>query len=514
MRVFCIEDCSFTPVMILISKIRYVMIYQMTYSKVMLEVDMNNRGNLNLGEEIRNIVQDAVNNRDFNRLNQDINHVVNGALDEVRRSIDWKKDNRNAGNNNRQWNGKSGNPYWKVNDDPRRDKEAHTWNANNANEQSYNQNYNQANNANEQRFNQNHNQANNSNWQKVNQYRNQNNAVNRQRYEQHKSVAKPVKYTVPVGQVSSTLFTVFGVLGSVGFGIGTFVLTIIGYVAGENVLRVISSGLFVCFMACILLTMNGSRIRKRLKRFQRYIMQMNGRNYYLIKDFSSSGRSMKYIAKDLQKMINIGMFPEGHIDDKKTCFMLNSESYEQYLKLQENMKMRDMEDEVRKKEQSISKEKTPDDGMNKQDTLKPEVRKAVDEGRQFVQNIRNANIAIPGEEISRKLDRLEAVTGKIFDYVESHPEKLPEIKKFTEYFLPTTLKILDAYREFDYQPVEGENISAAKKEIENTMDTINLAFENLLDSLFVDAAMDISTDISVLQTMFAQEGLTQKNGKL
>ncbi len=82
-----------------------------------------------------------------------------------------------------------------------------------------------------------------------------------------------------------------------------------------------------------------------------------------------------------------------------------------------------------------------------------------------------------------------------------------------EYYLPTTLKLLEAYKEFDRQPVQGENITTAKKEIEKTLDTINLAFENLLDDLFEDAAMDVSTDISVLNTMLAQEGLTENNLK-
>ena len=234
---------------------------------------------------------------------------------------------------------------------------------------------------------------------------------------------------------------------------------------------------------------------------------MHGRNYCLISDLSTTtGLSNKATVKDLRKMIAIGMFPEGHIDDKKTCFMLNNECYEQYLKLQEHMRMKSLE------EQDKQKLITTGQDLNKaSDTLSPEIRKAINEGRQFVLEIKNANIAIPGEEISRKLDRLEEVTGKIFDYVETHPEKFPEIKKFTEYFLPTTLKLVDAYREFDYQPVQGQNISSAKKEIEDTMDTINHAFENLLDSLFEEVVMDISTDISVLQTMFAQEGLTENN---
>ena len=70
---------------------------------------------------------------------------------------------------------------------------------------------------------------------------------------------------------------------------------------------------------------------------------------------------------------------------------------------------------------------------------------------------------------------------------------------------------MDAYRKLDDQTVQGENISSAKREIEGTMDTINLAFENLLDDLFQDMAMDISTDISVLETMLAQEGLTDNS---
>ena len=74
----------------------------------------------------------------------------------------------------------------------------------------------------------------------------------------------------------------------------------------------------------------------------------------MIKELSSvTGRSVKYIAKDLQKMIDIGMFPEGHIDDKKTCFMLNDESYEQFLKLQENMRMRENEEQEKKLREKI-----------------------------------------------------------------------------------------------------------------------------------------------------------------
>ena len=92
--------------------------------------------------------------------------------------------------------------------------------------------------------------------------------------------------------------------------------------------------------------------------------------------------------------------------------------------------------------------------------------------------------------------------------MQEHPEKLPDIRKLMNYYLPTTLKLLDAYEEFDSQPVQGENIKTAKQQIEQTLDTINIAFENLLDKLFTDEVLDVSSDISVLETMLKQEGLT------
>ena len=100
---------------------------------------------------------------------------------------------------------------------------------------------------------------------------------------------------------------------------------------------------------------------------------------------------------------------------------------------------------------------------------------------------------------------------RIFNQVEKQPQLAADLRKFMNYYLPTTAKLVEAYKELDAQPVEGENISRTKKEIEETLDTINEAFEKLLDSFFEERAMDISSDISVLQTMLAQEGLTGKD---
>ena len=106
----------------------------------------------------------------------------------------------------------------------------------------------------------------------------------------------------------------------------------------------------------------------------------------------------------------------------------------------------------------------------------------------------------------------EQIVEQIFQRAEEHPEIIPDLKKMMDYYLPMTVKLLDAYEEMDRQPIQGETIRSSKKEIEDTLDTINQAFEKLLDSLFADRAWDISSDISVLQTMLAQEGLTNQAG--
>lgn len=113
--------------------------------------------------------------------------------------------------------------------------------------------------------------------------------------------------------------------------------------------------------------------------------------------------------------------------------------------------------------------------------------------------------------MSRKISRMELIIHKIFQRVEQQPDLVSDLRKFMDYYLPTTVKLLDAYEELDAQPIQGANIASSKKEIEDTLDTINQAFENLLDSFFQDTAWDISSDISVLQTMLAQEGLTNRD---
>ena len=142
-----------------------------------------------------------------------------------------------------------------------------------------------------------------------------------------------------------------------------------------------------------------------------------------------------------------------------------------------------------------------------QTTGNEELDKMIADGKLAISEMRRLNESIKDETISRQIDRLEEISGKIFAQVQAEPKKLPQIRKFMSYYLPTTLKLLNAYDRMSGQGVSGENIGGTMKRVEDMMDTIVQAFEKQLDSLFGAEALDISTDITVLDNMMAREGL-------
>lgn len=308
----------------------------------------------------------------------------------------------------------------------------------------------------------------------------------------------------PVGSISGILYTV---LGSVSSGIlGVLLITysiFISFWSGFSITSGISFGLIFSFLVCsIALTLKGINLRKRIKRFKQYVSSLNSHNYCSIQELAATiKKKNKFVVKDLRKMIDLGMFPQGHIDDKHTYFMLSNEVYENYLNLQEALKQRN-EDKLRRQ-----------DELNKEvnDPVKKELRHTIEMGKNYIEQIKSVNSSIYNEEISTKLYSLQNIASQIFKYLEQNPKKLQEVSKFTNHYLPMTLKLVNVYKDLNDQPVQGDNINNAKNEIEKTMDTINIAFEKLLDDLFEEIALDISTDISVLETLFTQEGLTKND---
>ncbi|MDO4942538.1 MAG: 5-bromo-4-chloroindolyl phosphate hydrolysis family protein [Lachnospiraceae bacterium] len=298
-------------------------------------------------------------------------------------------------------------------------------------------------------------------------------------------------------KMGTMLYTVFSYIFGGAFGVSIFVLAMIMIALGG-----ISFGLFlsaaILLPFCVLffgVGIKGSLNLSMMKRFERYIEYLHGKTYGELTEFASlSGKTLSYIRDDLQRMIQKGWFLQGHLDDEKTCLITSDDTYRDYLKLKEQNAIRIQEAEMRR-EKGIS----------------PEAESLIEEGRAFVETIHECNEAIPDEGISEKIASIEEIIDKIFDYIETYPIRIEKVKKLMDYYLPTTVKLLKAYEELDKQPVQGENIISAKKEIEDSLDVLCKAYKKKLDDLFQEQAWDVSSDISVLKTMLAQDGLAEKD---
>ena len=140
-------------------------------------------------------------------------------------------------------------------------------------------------------------------------------------------------------------------------------------------------------------------------------------------------------------------------------------------------------------------------------TGNPELDKMIRDGALAVEEMKRLDENIEDEKISQAIRELEQTSQAIFQQVREAPEKLPQIRKFMDYYLPTTLKLLNAYDRMSSVGVGGENIDSTKERVEAIMDTIVAAFDKQLDGLFGAEALDVSADITVLETMLAREGL-------
>lgn len=405
------------------------------------------------GEEIKQTIQDAIDTKDYSRLNQMVSDTVNHAMDCV-----------SAGIKNGGWyrDPKTGQPLY--------GNKKNTGSRSGAENQGYRPNQ----------------------ESKMSEMRN---------YSQNCPVPVSPRYlkgtSVKIGGTFlAATGAVFG-LTSVIF----LIITLIGsLITAFDVVSGLIIGIFaVAFISFAVMTYVGVDMVRTVGRFRQYVSVLRDREFCDIKEIASAtGRDVRKVLKDVKKMITKGWFCQGHLDEKESCLMVSEHAWNQYTALMEDMKQRKAEEQAAQKKM-----------QEEYDRLSPEVQKIVQAGDEYVRRIKAANDAIPGEVISAKISRMELLVDRIFDRVEQNPDSVNDMRRMMDYYLPTTMKLLEAYEELDVQPVQGENIISSKKEIEDTIDTLNIAFEKLLDSLFQDTAWDVSSDISVLHTMLAQEGLTE-----
>ncbi len=466
---------------------------------------MSNQPNWNkMGEDIKDALQEALHSGDFTNLNDLVSQSVTDALNEVGRHIPFVENGGQAGRETGSENGRqSGNPTG-------------TWQQ--ARERIAREQLKQQ-----------------QNWQKhlqrrQTQIRQKEKQIlkQEQQLQRRQAQAKALPAIPPsefkkVGSVSSILYQVFG-----GIGLGvTLLVAFILLIVWAAGIEISGGGLLVnfIFQLCFLYMIRLGIIQhKRLGRAERYLRLCGSGKFAAIENLArATGRKTRNVLKDIQKMLSLGMFPEGHLDDRKTCFMLTDQVYRQYQEAENSRRLREAEKhripetsqtETPSAEDPYSKEETASAAGSSSQTFsgeqESELNTMVAEGMECVRKLRYLNDRIPGEIISAKLSRLEHLLKDIFDSVREHPEQMHRMHKMMDYYLPTTLKLVEAYEEFDRIKEPGQDILKAKAEIENTLDTINQAFTELLNNLFQDAVLDATTDAQVLKTMLAREGLMRE----
>lgn len=220
----------------------------------------------------------------------------------------------------------------------------------------------------------------------------------------------------------------------------------------------------------------GRRMKRRSARIARYLAVMGERSYIGINELCAvSGKRRKTVERDLEFMVEKGLLGAGaYLDKGRGMFFRNAEAFAEYAE-----------------EKSRRENVTP---------------KEANEGYAgALRAIRAANDRIADPVLSEKIDHLELVAGKILREVEEHPEKQRQAATFLNYYLPTTLKLLDSYAKFEEAGIEGENLSRAQERIEETMDALIKGFDKQLDDLYRSEAMDIDSDIRVMENMLRRD---------
>ena len=226
----------------------------------------------------------------------------------------------------------------------------------------------------------------------------------------------------------------------------------------------------------IVMFVNGISMSKALKRYAKYLVVLGDRDAVPLEELARTlGHPKRQVEKDLQKMIEKGYFGgKAYLHMELGQFFRSGDA--------------DAARRQRQEETERAAAETVQDGY-----------------AGLLRRIRQANDRIDDPVLSGKIDRVEAVTARIFSAVEADPKKKEKIATFLNYYLPTTQKLLDSYAEFEAAGVEGENLRQAKLRIEATMDKIISGFERQLDALYKADAMDVDSDIRVMETMLRRD---------
>lgn len=299
---------------------------------------------------------------------------------------------------------------------------------------------------------------------------------------------KKVTATPQYGRKGSRAMTIVGIVLTVlGAMASLGVLSDLSFYLGEygNLMWLLED-IFPCLgllSGGIALLFGGGMMKRRARRFAKYRTVAGNRKAIPLAELASAADvRLGKAERDIEMMVEKGMWgPQAYVDNGQDMLFLSAAAAQEYYESR-NVRAKPVEEP------------------------KVAAAPASEFDHDFrLSAIRRANDRIDDAELSAKIDRLEQVTGRIFKFIEDNPKSADKANTFLKYYLPTTQKLLDSYADFEEAGVSGENLNQAKERIEQTMDNIIAGFEHQLDELYRETAMDIDSDIRVMETMLKRD---------
>lgn len=308
---------------------------------------------------------------------------------------------------------------------------------------------------------------------------------------------------------SGVVMAAAGGTGAVFFGIPALVSALAPAVAGNPEVAVTAIlGILTAGFATLLgFGIRNLRRASKLKALQRAVGQREAVGF---DDLAARMQvSPKAALAASRTLIKGGYLPEGRIDDENTTLMVTENAYHQYRQFQQSQRQTLAEREAAEAARAAEAAARAAHEQDISERLTPEQRAFVARGRDYVRQMDELNAAIDDAAVSERITAIQDVVGRILARAEEEPAVIAGLDRLTAYYLPTTVKLLDAYDRLEEEPIQGENISSSRSEIEHTLEVLHSAFEKLFDDTYQDLSLDVSADISVLHAMLAQEGLTE-----
>ena len=308
---------------------------------------------------------------------------------------------------------------------------------------------------------------------------------------------------------SGVVMAAAGGAGMVFFGIPALVSALAPAVAGNPEVAVTAIlGILTAGFATLLgFGIRNLRRASKLKALQRAVGQREAVGF---DDLAARMQvSPKAALAASRTLIKGGYLPEGRIDDENTTLMVTENAYHQYRQFQQSQRQTLAEREAAEVARAAEAAARAAREQDISERLTPEQRAFVARGRDYVRQMDELNAAIDDAAVSERITAIQDVVGRILARAEEEPAIIAGLDRLTAYYLPTTVKLLDAYDRLEEEPIQGENISSSRSEIEHTLEVLHSAFEKLFDDTYQDLSLDVSADISVLHAMLAQEGLTE-----